>query len=86
MTPYQKRIKTFFQDVAPVCADQIVCKKSGAIEIKHSYFYHTQSSQEWARKITEALRMADIPATVTDRDDFANWPTTSYVVAIVNEA
>jgi hypothetical protein len=86
MTPYQKRIKTFIQDVAPVFADQIVCKKTGEIELKRGYFYTFRKTAEgWAASVEQALRMADIPGCVTFRDEWANWPKTSYFTAIVKE-
>lgn len=86
MTPFQKRIKTYFETQAPVCADHIICKKSGAVELKHSYFYHTQSSEQYAASVRDALAVVQIAATVTDRDDFAQWPKSSYIVAIIQEA
>jgi predicted RNA-binding protein with PIN domain len=85
MTPNQKRIKTLFESRAPVCVDHIVCKRDGAVELKHSYFHHSQTADEFAARVAQALRQADIPAVVTSRDDFANWPKTSYIVAIVAE-
>jgi hypothetical protein len=87
MTPFQARIKSYIMDQAPVCADAIICKKTGEVEVRRAYFYTSgNTAEKWADSVATALKTIDIAAKVTFRDDFANWPRTSYFTAIVREA
>ena len=86
MTAYQKRVRAYIEGQAPVCADHIICKRDGALEIRRGYFYaFGMTAEAWAASVEQALRTADIPAIVTGRDDRADWPKTSYFTAIVKE-
>jgi hypothetical protein len=87
MTTFQARVKSYIMDQAPVCADAIICKKTGEVEVKRGYFYtFGNTAEKWADSVADSLKTVGIPAIVTHRNDFANWPKTSYFVAVVKEA
>ena len=86
MTKRQKEIKTKISK-ANIHPDegQVRCHKNGSVSIKRSYFYrHGQSAQGWGDKVVQGL--FDVGCCVIleeTRDDYNNWPKTSYFVAVV---
>lgn len=85
MTPFQKQIKKTLDSQNVAHHDAVVCKKDGSVEVKRSYFYRPSGGAgQWADDVSAQLRTSGVYAfTVECRDDFRNWPTTSYLVAIV---
>jgi hypothetical protein len=83
--------RTEFQKSVMAQYDQInnprTAKADGSVEVKESYFYtFGKSAEDWAEKVQAELRAAGIKCMVTAEDRFANWPKTSYWVAIVRPA
>jgi hypothetical protein len=62
----------------------VVCKRDGSVEIKSAYFYrHGQTSQKWAHEVEQRLDSADFFYISEHRDDWREWPKTSYFVAVL---
>lgn len=83
MTEFQKKVKEALAG-SSVSPDKMVCKRDGKVEVKRSYFYHHGATAEkWAVRVREVLEAVGYEVEVDSRDDWANWPKTSYLVAIV---
>lgn len=66
--------------------DHIVVRKNGTVEVKRSYFYRMgQTAEGLAEKVAECLKVGGFDVKVTGRDDYANWPQTSYFVAVIED-
>lgn len=85
-TQFQKSVKQVFESPdAVACADQITCRKDGTVLVRRSYFYtHGNTAEKWADKVSADLAAAGIAHNATGRDDYANWPKTSYFTAIIS--
>ena len=86
MTKRQKEIKTKISEAAVYPDEgQVICHKDGTVSVKRSYFYqHGQSAGSWGEKVVQELRnVGCIVALVETRDDYNNWPKTSYFVAVI---
>lgn len=90
-TEFQKSIVKFFAgDFVPsaknIYVDHVVCKADGSAEVKKGYFYRCgMTATKWAAEVADALNGARLNVVATGRDDYADWPRTSYFVAIVRE-
>lgn len=81
MTQQQKAIKAKLAE-SDIYPDKVVCKKDGTVEVKDSYFYrHGRSAETWSERVMEVL--GDTAELVEARDDYKQWPGTSYFVAVV---
>ena len=84
-TKAQKAVKKLFtEEPTGVYPDKVVCKKDGTVELKKSYFYTFGESEEtWAGKVAMVLAKHGAGTVVGERNDYADWPKTSYFVCIV---
>ena len=82
MTPQQKTIKKQLADCTSI--DRITCKANGSVEARRSYFYRMGGTAEkFAANIAEIVAMCGFPVNVTSRDEWAQWPKTSYFCAVI---
>ena len=83
MTKRQKRIREALRE-SNVWPEKVICKRDGSVEVKKSYFYHHgQTCEKLAEKVKEVLLAGGLKVAVESRDDYATWPTTSYLVCII---
>lgn len=58
--------------------DKFIARKDGSFEVKKSYFYRMGNSEEiLAKRVLKVFPEAKI---IEKRNDFRNWPQTSYFV------
>lgn len=78
---FQKEVKNI---LSYTTADAVICRKDGTVEAKTSYFYrHGMTGEKYAEQVRDILHRSGIPARVVGEDRYANWPKTSYFVAII---
>jgi hypothetical protein len=77
------KAKSFRQRVAEaVMADQIVAHKDGSVSVKRSYFYHhSNTAEKWGERVMGGC--GEFAELISTRDAYANWPKTSYFVAVI---
>ncbi len=77
--PIQRQIKAHLMNFA--AREDIHLKADGSVEVRFAYFYsHGNTAQKWADKVRAAL---PFPMSVMPRDDYRQWPKTSYFVAVI---
>jgi hypothetical protein len=86
MTPFQKSVKNALATQSNVCLDHVTARKDGSVTAKRGYFYKFSTTAEsWAEKVAAELTAAGISAHVYGQDAWAEWPKTSYFVAVISE-
>lgn len=85
---FQKSVKAAVESAeAKVCVDAVTCRKDGTVLVRRSYFYtHGRTAESWANEVSADLTAAGIAHSAKGRDDYANWPKTSYFTAIISPA
>jgi hypothetical protein len=81
MTEFQKNVKKALTNSSDVFADRLTTHKNGTVSVKRAYFYtHGNTAEKWAEKVMSVLPNARL---VEVRNDYRQWPTQSYFVAVV---
>ena len=58
--------------------------RAGKVEVRRAYFYtHGMTAEKFAAQVAQACKDCGISVSVEGRDDYANWPKTSYFTAVV---
>jgi hypothetical protein len=61
--------------------DRIVCHKDGTISLKFGYFYRFgQTAESVADRVRESVPDVRI---IEERDDYKDWPKSSYFVIVI---
>ena len=74
-------------EAAPDCfPDKFVNHpKAETVDVKRYFFYrHGQTAETWAKQVALALEGSGLAVT-DSREDYRQWPTSSYFVAVVAE-
>jgi len=85
---FKKSVKKVVDTSQVIVPDKVIWNEDGSIEIKKSYYYtHSigKSPKMWAAAVRSELEANGLSVDVKGRDDYAEWPETSYSTAIVTE-